>query len=91
MGYMNKKPEEVRISRTAIDDFLWEVEKSLTGPYGTDTARADTEPLKWYIYTGRAGAERIRKLLTRDPEEVGRLLHMGGPWGEALNRVKPLM
>lgn len=70
-----------------IDNALWAIEKYLMSKYGVDAARRDTDPIKWYIYTGRASAEVERKLINAKPYMVGRLLHRGGSYDEAIERV----
>lgn len=75
------------ISATSIDTCLWAIEMYLMRKYGVDTARRDMEPLKWYVNTGRGSVDDIRRILSARPYVIGRLLHQGGSYDEAIARV----
>lgn len=70
-----------------IDNGLWSIERYLMNKYGYDTAQRDMDPLRWYIFTGRASAYVVRQILSAKPFMVGRLLHKGGSYDEAIQRV----
>lgn len=72
---------------TKIETGLWHIERYLMLRYGVDTARRDMDPIKWYIYTGRASVGVINRLLSAKPFMVGRLLHKGGSYDETIRRV----
>ena len=65
----------MNISRTAIDNILRSVEGHMMRKYGVDNAQKELSPLRWYIDTGRASTEFIRRLLNAKPFMLGRKLH----------------
>lgn len=71
-----------------IDDYIWKVQKNLMDKYGVNEAERDIDPLKWYIYTGRASTGFINLLLCAKPFMIARKLHMGGSVDEAIDRIK---
>ena len=71
-----------------VDEYIWRVERYLMYRYGVDTAQRDTEPLRWYIRTGRASAMFLRLLTDAKPYMIGRLLHQGGSIDETVKRVR---
>lgn len=71
-----------------IDRYLWKVERYLHHHYTVDEAYRLYEPLAWYIYTCRASAGFIDRLLTIQPYVIGRILAKGGSTDEAIARVK---
>ena len=75
------------VSKTSIDTGLWAIERYLMGKYGVDTAASDIAPLRWYVDTGRASTDTIRRVLMAKPFMVGRLLHRGGSYDEVIQRV----
>ena len=72
---------------TKIETGLWHIEWYLMQRYGVDTAKRDMDPIKWYIYTGRASVDVTNRLLCAKPFMVGRLLHKGGSYDEIIRRV----
>jgi len=76
------------ISRVTIETGLWAIQRYLIDKYGIDQSRIDVEPLAWYIQTGRAPLDFIRKVLTAKPFMVARKLHEGGSYDEVIRRVK---
>ena len=79
------------ISKSKIDNFLWEVEKVLMNRYGVDVAQRDMSTLYWYINTGRACVEFLNLLVKAKPFMVARRLHNGGSDEEIIKRVKYLI
>lgn len=85
---MEIKIKTVAISDTAVETGLWHIQRTLMEKYGCDTAERDMYPLHWYVGTGRASLDFLRKLLTAKPFMVARKLHMGGSDDEILQRIK---
>lgn len=56
-----------------------------------DQANRDIAPLMWYIDTGRASTEFLRKLLDTKPYLVARRLRKGGTYDEVVNRIFSLL
>lgn len=79
--------KEIRISKTTIDVCLWGIERYLMSKYGISQAQRDMSPLLWYVNTGRASIDFIRKLMQAKPYMIGRKLHAGGSYDEAIKRV----
>lgn len=75
------------VNKTSIDTGLWNIERYLMAKYGVDTAARDMAPLRWYVDTGRASTDTIRRVLMAKPFMVGRLLHKGGSYDDAIQRV----
>lgn len=78
----------ISISRTLIDSYLYAVESYLMKQYGIDQARRDIDPLKWYINSGRAPVQFIGMMTQKKPYMIGRKLHQGGSYDDAVKRVK---
>lgn len=79
---------EISVNRTSTDTCLWHIERELMQRYGVDRAKRYMEPLHYYISTGRASVEFIRKLMQAKPFMVARKLAKGGSTDEALKRVQ---
>lgn len=79
---------EIRISSTATDACLRQIEKTLIDKYGCDVAAREMEPLRWYIDTGRASTDFLRRLYKAKPFMVGRKLHSGGSDRDVIDRVR---
>ena len=56
--------------------------------YGTDSANRDIQDIQWYINTGRASTEFMRKLYNVKIFVIARILHKGGSTEEVINRIK---
>ena len=82
------KAGETYISWTLIDNQLWAVKKYLMPRVGVDQAAQDVAPLNWYIGTGRASVEFMRAFVQAKAYMIGRVLHKGGSYDEAIRRVK---
>lgn len=77
------------ISSTAIENYLWAVERYLMGRYGSTQARIDIDPLKWYVVTGRAPVQFIRLMVQKKPYLVARILHKKGEsYNEIISNIK---
>lgn len=79
---------EISVNRTSIETCLWHIERHLIDNYGTTVAAEDMAPLNWYIYSGRAPTDFIRRLMYAKPFMVARKLHMGGSHQEVVDRIK---
>lgn len=80
-----------RISATGIIDYVYDVKTSLERQYGSRAAEVEVDPLVYYINTGRASCDFLRRLLATRPLLVARRLHAGGSSVEALQRVFALI
>ena len=76
------------VSKNAIDDCLWKIQRVLMTKYGCTAADREIAPLIWYINTGRASVPFLEKLIGAKPFMVARKLHAGGSDTEIINRVK---
>ena len=56
--------------------------------YGVDQASRDLYPIQWYVRTGRASMEFIKKLCNCKPFMIARLLHEDGSVDEQIKRVR---
>ena len=79
---------EIAINSRSIECCLWSIKRYNMQKYGVDAADRDNAPLEWYIATGRASTEFIRKLMYAKPFMIARKLHMGGSYTDALQRIK---
>ena len=82
------KPHVVSISQTAIFEGIWRIEKYLFEKYGATQAEIDIDPLRWYIFSGRASLEFIRLVLNAKPFMIARKLHTGGSYEETIEHLK---
>ena len=78
----------IEVNATSTDTCLWHIQRHIMQRYGVDESQRDMAPLKWYIFTGRASLDFMRRLLAAKPFMVARKLHMGGSDEEVLDRVK---
>lgn len=83
-----KDISKISIGFLATENQLWKIQLELMNKYGTDTAEAEIDPLKWYIGTGRACVDFIRAINASKPFMIARKLHMGGSHEEVINRIK---
>lgn len=85
---MEIKSRPVYISATSIDCALWAIKSHLMTKYGCDEADRSIAPLKWYINTGRASVDFLRKLMQAKPFMVARKLRQGGSDMEIIKRIQ---
>lgn len=78
----------MQINTTTIETGLWSIERYMMKKYGVDAASRDIAPLKWYVGTERASLAFLRLLLAAKPFMIGRILHKGGSYEDAIQRVK---
>lgn len=79
------------LSKTAIDDYCWRVQRYLMERYGCDVASRDMQALNYFIGTGRASTVFLKALIAAKPYLVARRLHDGGSIDEAIARVRKLL
>jgi len=84
---MNITSHTNHISATMIDNLLFFIEMYLSRHYGFRQAQSDLSPLKWYINSNRATLDFLGKLVEAKPFMIGRKLHEGGSYEEAIDRV----
>lgn len=66
------------ISKTAIEDYTYSVWKYIAGRESTLMADKLISPLTWYIDTGRASADFLRKLMEVKYFVIARVLMKAG-------------
>ncbi len=81
------KLEEIAVSSTGIETCLDQIMRELYRLGSARDAERDIMPLTWYINTGRASSDFLRRLLAAKPFMVARRLHKGGTYEETINRV----
>lgn len=59
---------------TKADEYLWNVRWYLMRKYGTTEAYRISEPLAYYVLTGRASASFLNKMYDFKPYVMGRFL-----------------
>ena len=85
---MRLSEHTVRISRTLIESYMWDVERYTREKLGVTESDRVVSPLWWYIDTGRASADFLGRLVQVKPYVIGRLLMKGGSDAEVIDRVK---
>lgn len=85
---MKLSEHTVRISRTLIESYMWDVERYTRSKLSVDDSDRVVSPLWWYIDTGRASADFLGRLVQVKPYVIGRLLMKGGSDAEVIDRVK---
>ena len=78
----------IEINKTSIDCGLWAIQRNLMQKYGCDVAAGEMYPLLWYVNTGRASTEFLKRLINAKPFMIARILHRGGADAEIINRIK---
>ena len=78
------------ISPTNVDAFLWTVTLAVQKycACSISTAESLTGDLEWYIRTGRATPEFLRKLVRSKPFMIARRIAHGGSTDEGVARIK---
>lgn len=84
---MNKYKDAV-ISANNIGNYLWDVRHKCHTTIGVDRGDAACYPLVYYIDTGRASGEFLRKLIAVSPTRIARLLMGGGSDDYIMSRIK---
>lgn len=72
----------------SIDNGLWAIKLYLMKKYGVSAAEMDMYPLEWYVRTGRASVDFIKKCFSCKPFMIARRLHDAPSCDEAIRRVK---
>lgn len=77
------------VSRTGIDSFLWDVNRSVYDRLGDSRATESTVfALVYYVNTGRASSDFLRILFTFSPRIVANSLMKGGSDLEKIERLR---
>lgn len=79
---------DVRLSRTLIESGMWHIKRYMMKKYGTAAADREFTPLDWYERSGRASGELLMRIFSAKPFMIGRLLHEGGSYDEAMERIR---
>ena len=81
---------EASICWNNIEAYLWEVTTAVQKQCACNisTAEALAEPLKWYVYTGRASCDFLHKMIKTKPFMIARRLAKGGSTDEAVASIK---
>lgn len=75
------------ISNTVMDNFIWNAKSYLMRKYGCAIAERDIAPLEWMYRTGRDPMAWRSFLTEKKPYRIAQLLHEGGSYEEAINRI----
>lgn len=78
----------MRISATAIDTYVYEVEKALRRYVGISETAEKLNPLWWYISSGRASSDFLHKLFDEKPFVIARILAKHRTEDDAMNAIK---
>lgn len=70
--------EEIHLSKTAIDEALYQIHDYLATKYGYKQADYDMQALKWYVNTRRASCEFLKALINSKYFIVARIIHKTG-------------
>lgn len=84
---MATKTEYVPVTSTSIETCLWSIQRENGQRNGFSAAEREMYPLAWYINTGRASVDFLRKLIAARPVLIARDLHKGGSVDEVIDRV----
>lgn len=75
------------LSTTMIDSKLYDIQRELTKREGIRWAERDMSPLYWYVNTGRASTDFLRKLFSVKPYLIARDIMKGGSDQDIINRI----
>lgn len=76
------------ISSDGIDSYIWDVQRVTMKSLSVDDSYRALSPLRYYINTGRASCDFLRKLLQTSPARIARILVSGGSDDEILKRIQ---
>lgn len=81
------------INPNGIDAYLWAVEKSANKIYFRNPTypfriSAATEPLRWWVLTGRASVAHLRAMITIRPDVLARILLKETNFDAAVNSIR---
>lgn len=71
-----------------LDEKMHNIRMYLWEKYGSLQGDNYFYPLEWYVNTGRASTEFIRKLIDSKHFVIGRILAKGGSYDEAVLNLK---
>lgn len=78
---------EIPLSRTAIETCEGHIMRELYKLGTVSEAERAFAPLGRYIWTGRASADFLKRLIYAKPFMIARRLHKGGSDDEVVNRI----
>ena len=73
------------ISSDGIDSYIWDVQRVTMKSLSVDDSYRALSPLRYYINTGRASCDFLRKLFQTS---IARILVSGGSDDEILKRIQ---
>lgn len=76
------------MSYITVDNYIWQVARYIADRKGVDAGIRATDPLAWYVNTGRASAGFLERLVDTKPYIIARLLMKGGSYDEAIARLR---
>lgn len=76
------------INTDGIDNYIWDVRHKCHTTIGIDRGDSACYPLVWYISTGRASCEFLRKLIAVSPTRIARILMGGGSDAYIIGRIQ---
>lgn len=76
------------MSATKIDNYILSVWSSIAKKHGASVADREISVLSWYIHSGRASIEFLKKLTAAKPFLIARRIHKGGSDLEIIARIK---
>lgn len=80
----------VSISPLSVDNAMWRIQRVMIDRYGIDVDRSDQlmGPLHWWVSTGRATPDFLRKMITCKPLLIARRLMRNGSDEEIVQNIK---
>lgn len=76
------------IGTDGIDNYIWDVRRKARSVLGVDRGDSVCYPLVWYISTGRASCEFLRKLIAASPTRIARILMGGGSDAYIISQIQ---
>ena len=75
------------MNKTFIETMLWHIQREIMQRHGVDASYRMMSPLNWYVSTGRASIDFLRRLSEAQPVLIARDLAKGGSDDEILRRI----
>ena len=77
------------MSYDTFDNYIFTAAMYGSRTISLDDAQRVLEPLEWYVKTGRASCDFMRKLATKKPYRIFQIMRKtGGSYEEAIQAVK---
>ncbi len=77
------------MSYDTFDNYIFKAAMYGSRTISLDDAQRVLEPLEWYVKTGRASCDFMRKLAAKKPYRIFQILHkVGGSYEDAIQAVK---